>query len=322
MRGTVVKLDRGYPLVRGLDGQEYRCEHATQLVKSADVRATTGDEVEFDLLEGTDRGVIQSVLPRRNAFVRKDPAERTSVQVLAANFDKVLVAEPLVGLNVRRLERELVLAYESGAEVAVLLTKADLAESPDDLRQALDLVEHVAKGTSVAVVSAQDPQSVEAVRAMVPQGSVAVLLGKSGVGKSSLVNLLVGSEVQATGEVRKGDGKGRHTTVSREMVQLPGGGCVVDMPGVRGLALWDADQGIQAAFADVEELAAKCRFRDCCHEKEPGCAVRAAVKAGRLAPERLESYRRLTSETEQLRKRDEEAQRIKKRTGHPRRWKG
>ncbi|WP_350455024.1 ribosome small subunit-dependent GTPase A [Slackia heliotrinireducens] len=319
MRGTVVKLDRGYPLVRSEDGVECRCEHATSLVKGARVRATTGDVVEFSMPAGHDKGVIEKVLPRRNAFVRKDPAERSIPQVLAANFDMVMVAEPLQGINIRRLERELVLAYKSDAQVIVLLTKADLIEDETELAEVRGLVERVAQGTDVLVISANDPASVEAVRAKVPEGTVAILLGKSGVGKSSLVNLLVGSEVQATGSIRERDGRGRHTTVSREMVDIPGGGCVVDMPGIRGLALWDADEGIGAAFSDVEELAESCKFRDCRHENEPGCAVRAAIKAGTLAPERLESYRRLKDETEHLRKRDEEAQRIRSRTGHPRR---
>lgn len=322
MRGVVIKLDRGYPLVRVADGREVRCEHATSLVKGADVRATTGDEVEVSVPEGHDKGIIDEVLPRRRAFVRKDPTERVAPQVLAANFDKVFVAEPLVGLNIRRLERELVLAHESGAEVTVLLTKADLVESSQELACARDLVERVAQGTEVLVVSAEDAASIEAVRSKLPAGQVAILLGKSGVGKSSLVNLLVGREVQATGAVREGDGRGRHTTVSREMVEIPGAGCVVDMPGVRGLALWDADSGMRTAFSDVDELAASCRFRDCRHESEPGCAVRAAVEEGRLAPERLESYIRLRDESDELRRRNEEAKRIRERRGHPRRRKG
>lgn len=322
MQGTVVKLDRGYPLVELEGGRQYRCEHATSLVKTADVRAACGDRVEISVPEGHDKGIIESVLPRRNAFVRKDPTERMEPQVLAANFDKVFVAEPCAGLNVRRLERELVLAHESGAEVVVLLTKADQAESTEEVRRVQTLVERVAQGTRVLVVSSEDPESVEEVRSCIPSGCVVVLLGKSGVGKSSLVNLLVGSEVQATGSVREGDGKGRHTTVSREMVRIPGGGCVVDMPGVRGLALWDSSVGIDAAFSDIEKLAESCRFSDCRHGAEPGCAVRAAVEEGILAQERFESYVRLRDEVQTARKRAEEARRIKSRTGHPRRWRG
>lgn len=322
MQGTVIKLDRGYPLVRLNDGRELRCEHATALVKGADVRATTGDIVDVSAPDGHDKGIIERVHDRKRAFVRKDPTERMEQQVLAANFDTVIVAEPLVGINVRRLERELVLAHESGASVAVVLTKADLAETEVELAQARDLVEKIAHGTPVLVVSAEDLQSVEGVRALIPEGRVAVLLGKSGVGKSSLVNLLVGSDVQATGVVREGDGKGRHTTVSREMIAIPGAGSVVDMPGVRGLALWDSDAGIEAAFVDVEQLAEQCRFRDCRHEAEPGCVVRAAVKSGELPKERYDSYLRLRGEVREAKKRNEEAKRIRSRKGHPRRWKG
>ena len=161
------------------------------------------------------------------------------------------------------------------------------------------------------VVSAEDPASVEAVRALVPPGTTAVFIGKSGVGKSSLVNLLVGDEVQETAEVREGDGKGRHTTVSREMIRVPNGGYVVDMPGVRGLGLWDADAGIEAAFADVEELAESCRFRDCRHVDEPGCAVRAAVESGELSEARFASYQALRQETVQVKERREEARRMR-----------
>lgn len=322
MQGIVVKLDRGYPLVETEGGVQYRCEHATSLVKGANVRAACGDRVEIGVPEGHDKGIIEEVLPRRNAFVRKDPTERMEQQVLAANFDKVFVAEPCAHLNVRRLERELVLAHESRAEVFVLLTKADEAESAEALGHARALVQRVANDERVLVVSAQDAASIEAVRACIAPGEVAILLGKSGVGKSSLVNMLVGDEVQATGAVREGDGKGRHTTVSREMVRIPGAGCVIDMPGVRGLALWDSDVGIDAAFSDVEELASACRFADCRHGAEPGCAVRAAMEDGRLAQERFDSYIRLRDEVQTAKKRVEEAKRIKSRTGHPRRWRG
>lgn len=308
LRGQIIKLDRGYPLVRMDSGQLVRCEHATALVKGQEVRAVVGDFVEVAVPEGHDKGIIETIVDRTRAFVRKDPTERAVPQVLAANFDRVIVAQPLAEVNTRRLERELVLAYETGAEVTVVLTKADLADDAAQVAAVRDRVRELV-GTSVQtlVVSADDPSSAEAVRELIPQNTTAVLIGKSGVGKSSLVNMLVGEDVQETATVRASDGKGRHTTVSREMVPVPGGGWIVDMPGVRGLGLWEADAGIGAAFSDVEEAAARCRFRDCKHENEPGCAVRAAVEAGELSEARLASYRSLKTETKQVRARREEA---------------
>lgn len=311
VKGQVIKLDRGYPLVQLSTGQQVRCEHATALVKEADMRAVVGDVVEVTVPEGHDKGIIEAVAPRSRAFVRKDPTERALPQVLAANFDRVIVAQPLADVNIRRLERELVLAYETGAAVSVVLTKADLAESEDHVAAVRERVcALVGSDVQTLVVSENDPESIEAVRALVPPGTTAVLIGKSGVGKSSMVNMLVGDEVQETTPVRE-DGKGRHTTVSREMVPIPGGGFMVDMPGVRGLGLWDADAGIGAAFADVEEIAQRCRFRDCKHEQEPGCAVRAAVEAGELRPERFASYQALKQETADVRDRREEARRMR-----------
>lgn len=347
--GEVVKLDRGFPLVRlfgeaagglhvdgagviagasldavndascegaddagaGADacaGEFVRCKHATSLVKGEQMRAVIGDRVVVDYPEGHDKAIIVAIEPRTRELVRKDPTERAFAQVLAANFDRVIVAQPLGEVNEKRLERELVLAYETGAAVTVVLTKADLAESEEEVERVRSRVcSLVGSEVETLVVSASDAASIERVRALVPKGCVAVLMGKSGVGKSSLVNLLVGRNVQETGAVRSGDGKGRHTTVSREMIQLPGGGRVVDMPGVRGLGLWDADAGIEAAFADIEEAAARCRFRDCKHEREPGCAVRAAVEAGTITKERWESYLSLKQETSAVRKRREQA---------------
>lgn len=311
--GMVVKLDRGYPLVRceSIADDLIRCEHATTLLKGERVRATIGDRVTMALPDGHDKGIIRSIHPRETAFVRKDPAERTAKQVLAANFDLVIIAEPIVQLNRRRLERELVLAHETGASVAVILTKADLA-SDTERQSALDDARGLA-GHDVPVLpcSLHDPASIEAARELVPAGTVAILIGKSGVGKSSLVNELVGHDLQDTASVRASDGKGRHTTVDRVLVDIPGAGAVVDMPGVRGLGLWDADQGLKTAFPDVESLAAACRFRDCTHTREPGCEVRRAVEAGELSPLRLESYRSLAAEIEAVRSQREESRRIR-----------
>ena len=318
-RGQIVKLDRGLPLVLLADGSQVRCKHATALVKGHKQRAVIGDSVMVQVAPDADNGQISQILPRSNQLVRKDPAQRNVAQVMAANFDTVMVAHPIAELNIRRLERELVLAHETGAQVMVVLTKSDLADD-EQLSAALAQVEAlVAPGVDVVAVSEHEPATVEALRQRIPQGSVAVLIGRSGVGKSSLVNLLAGRQVAQTTPVRETDGKGRHTTVSRTMESVQGGGHVVDMPGVRGLGLWESEEGIQAAFPDIAELAASCRFRDCRHEGEPGCAVCEAVQDGRLKPERLDSYKHLVQENQEQERAYEEAQRVRSRTGHPRR---
>ncbi len=315
--GRVVKLDRGFPLVRLDSGEEVRCEHAISLVKGSEYRAVIGDFVVVALPEGHDKGIIEETLPRTSSFVRKDPTERALPQTLAANFDLVLVAQQIEEVNVRRLERELVLAHETGVQVVVVLTKADLAASREEVEAVRSRIDGFIGDDMVLVVSEKDPQSVKVLADLIADGNkMAVLLGRSGVGKSSLVNMLVGKEVQDTTPVRQ-DGKGRHTTVSREIIELPTGGSVIDMPGVRGLGLWDADEGIGATFSDIEQLAESCRFRDCTHTNEPGCAVKQAVEEGTLSVDRLESYIRLREESQQVKERREEAQRIRTRRGHP-----
>lgn len=321
-RGRVVKLDRGFPLIRLEDGVQCRSKHATSLVKGEDVRAVIGDFVMVDYSEDADIAQIVEILPRCNEFVRKDPSERSLRQVLAANFDTVIVAHPLSDLNIRRLERELVLAHETSAHVVVALTKSDLAESENQVREAFDLVSSiVSEEVAVLLVSKEDRKSMESLRSFIPKGSVAILIGKSGVGKSSLVNLLVGENVQETNTVREGDGKGRHTTVSRSMIVVRDGGLVVDMPGVRGLGLWESEDGIARAFPDVASLAQQCRFRDCKHENEPGCAVREAVGRGDVPAARAESFRVLTAENESQRQLREESEWSKDRIGRTHRGK-
>ena len=311
--GEVVKLDRGYPLVRLSDGETLRCEHATALVKGCDQRAVIGDVVSVSVPDAHDKGVIEAIAPRTREFVRKDPTERAVPQVLAANFERVIVAQPVSEVNLRRLERELVLAFETGAAVTVVLTKADLAADDEALAAVMDKVRALAGPTAeVLLVSDTDPASVEAVRQLLAPDTTTVLIGRSGVGKSSLVNMLVGEAVLDVGAVRAGDGKGRHTTVSREIVAVPGAGRIVDMPGVRGLGLWDADTGIEAAFPDIEALAERCRFRDCTHHAEPGCAVRAAVESGTVPAARYESYQALKQEMATVKDRREQARRLNK----------
>lgn len=314
MRGEVVKLDRKFPLVETAEGERIRCEHATDLKKHGTSRAAIGDIVEIEMPNGHDVGVITSIQPRRTTFIRRDPTERTMAQVLAANFDRVIVVQPANALNMKRLERELVLAHETNADVAVVLTKADLLDGPSAVDGAVARVQALA-GSKVPVLAMarDDEASIKQVRAMVDAGT-SVLIGRSGVGKSTLVNILLGSNARATSEVRARDGKGRHKTVSREIMQLPTSpaasaaarhraGRIIDMPGVRGLGLWEAEAGIESAFEDVETLASECRFRDCRHTSEPGCAVRAAVEAGTLSQERLTSYLTLQNELAETRRR-------------------
>jgi ribosome biogenesis GTPase / thiamine phosphate phosphatase len=304
----VVRVDREFPMLATADGL-MRAEPAVHLVKTRGTgsRAVVGDWVAISRPQGHDLAIIEAILPRTTAFARKDPGEQTDAQVLIANIDVVFVVQSLSGrgLNVRRLERELVLAWESGARPIIILSKADIAEDTDYQRK---LAEESAHEVEIIVESAITGLGLEEVRARVPAGTTAALLGGSGVGKSTLINRLVGEDVQATGLVRERDDKGRHVTVARELVQLPGGGIIIDTPGMRGLALWDASEGIASAFPDIDELAQHCKFRDCTHESEPGCAVIAAVEAGLLPARRLESYRALQGELDVLaRKQDERA---------------
>jgi ribosome biogenesis GTPase len=309
----VVRVDRGLPLVASARGVE-RAEPATHLVKDADSatsRAVVGDWVALARPQTHDMPIIEAILPRHSAFTRKDPGDQTGEQVLIANVDVVFVVQSMSGggVNVSRLERELVLAWESGARPVVVLTKADLVE---DIEAQRELASEVAFTADVLVESVVTGVGLDEVRACVGPGVTAALLGGSGVGKSTLVNRLLGEEAQATAEVRAFDDKGRHTTVARELLALPDGGVIIDTPGMRAVALWDAEEGLAAAFPEIDALAAECRFRDCRHESEPGCAVVAAVEAGDIPLRRLENYRRLNAELAELAiRQDEKAWRAK-----------
>ena len=240
---------------------------------------------------------IHAVLPRRSAFQRKVAFHATEAQVLAANIDTVFVVTGLDDdFSARRLERYLTLAWESGATPAVVLTKADLCDDP--LAMVLE-AEQVAVGVQAHVVSNVTGEGLDELVTYLAPAKTVALLGSSGVGKSSLVNRLFEDEVQATKELAE-DGTGRHTTTARQLFRLPGGAMLVDTPGLREVQLWDADEGIQEAFSDVDELAADCRFNDCAHMREPGCAVQAAIDQGRLPRERLQSYRALQRELKRL----------------------
>jgi ribosome biogenesis GTPase len=269
---------------------------------------------------------IHAVLPRRTAFSRKEPWKAIREQVLAANVDAVFVVTGLDGdLNLRRLERYLATAWESGADPVIVLSKADLCA---DVAQAVADAESVALGVPVHAVSCVTGDGVEQLRPHLVGNRTVALLGSSGVGKSTLINCLLGEEALTTAEVRS-DGKGRHTTTTRELVALPGGGLVLDTPGMRELQLWDVGDGLGATFGDVEALFDRCRFRDCSHRREPGCAVKHALADGSLDPDRWRSYSKLQRELRALelkqdqRARSEAGKAMRRRARarrHPKRW--
>ncbi|MEU8352592.1 MULTISPECIES: ribosome small subunit-dependent GTPase A [Streptomyces] len=260
--------------------------------------ACTGDWVALD----ADASAVTALLPRRTQILRSTSSKRSEGQVLAANVDHAVIAVSLAAeLDLGRVERFLALAWESGAQPVVLLTKADLVPDPATLAHLVADTETAAPGVPVLTVSAETGEGIDALSALVGGGTT-VLLGQSGAGKSTLANALLGAEVQQVNATRDSDGKGRHTTTSRDLLPLPlpGGGVLIDTPGLRGVGLWDAESGVAQVFAEIEELAGDCRFQDCAHVAEPGCAVLAAVDAGALPPRRLDSYRKLLRENERL----------------------
>jgi ribosome biogenesis GTPase len=278
------------------------------LIEAGELRAHVSGRLRHEASSGADLPAvgdwvalreqkIHAVLPRRSAFLRKVNLGAAEAQVLAANIDTVFVVTGLdEDFSARRLERYLTLAWESGATPAVVLTKADLCDDP--LAQLLE-AEQVALGVPAHVVSNVTGEGLDELAPYLAPARTVALLGSSGVGKSSLANRLLGAEVQATKELAE-DGTGRHTTTTRQLFPIPGGALLVDTPGLREIQLWDADEGIHEAFADVDELAAECRFNDCAHTREPGCAVQAAIDEGRLSRQRLQNYRALQRELRRL----------------------
>jgi ribosome biogenesis GTPase len=271
---------------------ETRASATTRLFKSDELPAV-GDWVGFD----PATSLVEAVLDRRTSISRKEVWHAAREQVLAANIDVAFLVQALpLDFNVRRLERYLAMAWESGAQPIVLLTKTDLV---DDAKPYLDEVEAITLGACPALaVSAQAGAGLEHLRPWLEPNRTAVLLGSSGVGKSTIVNALAGEELLATREVREDDQRGRHTTTHRELILLAAGGVILDTPGIRELQLWDAD--LEQTFGDVEEIALNCRFSDCNHDQEPGCAIRAALADGTLAEDRWRSYVKLQRELEAI----------------------
>ena len=279
-RGRVVRVDRGWATLWTAAGESR--------VRTGPADVAPGDWV----VAGSDGERVAVVLPRRGAFVRRAARGATVAHVVAANVDVAALLHGLTArLSPRRLERELVIAFDSGARPVVVLTKADVGK---DIDSATAVAQSVAPDVTVVVVSAATGQGIDDVSALTGHGQTLALLGASGVGKSTLVNALLGRDAQRVGHVRS-DQKGRHTTSAAELLNLPGGGVVVDTPGLRSLALWSDGEGLDRAFLDITERALDCRFPNCEHRSEPGCAVR-----GLVAPERIEAYRRLRAEQDQL----------------------
>jgi ribosome biogenesis GTPase len=257
-----------------------------------------GDWVAVRKRPEEDLGIIMAVLPRRSAFTRRAAGDPTGEQVVATNVDVVFV---VMGLdrdyNPRRLERYLVMARESGASPAIILTKPDLAS---DLSSQLNEVTTLAGDIVVHVVNPKVGEGLEHLRQHLVPGRTAALLGSSGVGKSTIINRLVGTDVRRTQEVRPSDSRGRHTTTHRELVMLPDGGLIIDTPGMRELQLWDASESVKETFEEIEALAPDCHFGDCRHRDEPRCAVKAALAEGKISADRLESYLKVQEELAEL----------------------
>jgi ribosome biogenesis GTPase / thiamine phosphate phosphatase len=289
--GRVSRIDRGWSTVMRNAG-----DTAPARVRNLYADVALGDWV----IASSDGERVEHIVERTSAFVRRASFEgdRFEADTLAANIDVVFLVHALgKPPNQRRLERELVLAFDSGAQPVVVLTKADLVDDPAPTR---DQLVDVALGVPVLLASGRDGTGVAAIHGYARGNRTLAFLGASGVGKSTLVNALLDDDVMDTGAVREADHRGRHTTVAAQLLRLPGEGWLIDTPGVRAVSLWLSGHGIERAFADVFDLMEHCRFRDCKHDREPGCAVRAAIDAGQLDPARFASLERLVAEEQAL----------------------
>ena len=257
---------------------------------------TVGDWVGLKKNVDVNTCHIQLLFPRKNRLSRKVAGKKSEEQIIASNIDIAFIITSVdQDFNIRRLERYLSMVYEINAEPVIILNKIDKSK---DVNNYLKEAENLSKNVPIIAISAKEGLNIEEVTKYIKIGKTIVLIGSSGVGKSTLINQLLGYSRQPVGEIRKSDGKGRHVTSSRELIMLPDGGMLIDNPGIREIQLWSTGEGISKTFQDIEELGVLCKFRDCHHEQEPGCAVKKAVADGKLAIERLKSYKKLIREYE------------------------
>lgn len=245
-----------------------------------------------------NKAIVHGILPRVSQFTRKAAGTGTHMQIVAANLDYVFILTSLNNeFNLRRIERYLTLAWESGANPVIVLTKADLCS---DVQAKVSEVESIAFGVPIHAVSSINEEGLESIHPYLKKGITIGLLGSSGVGKSTLINRLLGKDILRTNEVREGDDRGKHTTTHRELVVMPEGGLIIDTPGMRELQVWEVDDGLNQLFEDIIDLSEQCKFNDCLHRKEPGCAVKQAIKNGELDQERLDNYNKMEKEAAEL----------------------